>query len=74
MAYQQTEARSSSYHSHLNGFRIIFFVTFFVFLLLAMVGQLFAWNWRTWLPGAEGTQSIFDSVNSAVYTVLSQLS
>lgn len=73
MAYQHTEMNASIPSSSLNGFRIIFVVTFTIFLLMAMVGQLFAWNWRTWLPGAEGTQSIFESVNSAVYTVISQL-
>lgn len=73
MAYQHTETQTSISSSHLNGFRIIFVVTFMIFLLMAMVGQLFAWNWRTWLPGAEGTRSIFESVNSAVYTVISQL-
>jgi light-harvesting complex 1 beta chain len=46
---------------------------FCVFLLLAMVGQLFFLDWRTWLPGAEGSQSMFGSVKSAVYTVISQL-
>lgn len=73
MAYQHTDMHASMTSSPLNGFRTIFVVTFMIFLLMAMVGQLFAWNWRTWLPGAEGTQSIFESVNSAVYTVISQL-
>lgn len=73
MAYQHTETHTTISPSHLNGFRTIFVVTFMIFLLMAMVGQLFAWNWRTWLPGAEGTRSIFESVNSAVYTVISQL-
>ena len=33
-----------------------------------------ALNWRTWLPGAEGTKTVLVSVKSAVYTVISQLS
>jgi len=49
-------------------------VIFCVFMLLAVIGQLFYMNWRTWLPGAEGTGSMLGSVKSAVYTVISQLS
>ena len=60
--------------SHLNGYRAIFVVIFCVFMALAVVGQLFALNWRTWLPGAEGSQTVLVSVKSAVYTVISQLS
>lgn len=60
--------------SHLNGYRVIFVVTFFIFMTLAVVGELLALNWRTWLPGAEGTKTTLVSVKSAVYTVISQLS
>jgi len=57
----------------MEGFRMIFLALFCSFLLLAMVGQMFSMNWRTWLPGAEGTQSVFESVRSAAYTVISQI-
>ena len=60
--------------NHLNGYRTIFVVIFCVFMALAVVGQLLALNWRTWLPGAEGTKTTLVSVRSAVYTVISQLS
>ena len=56
--------------SHLNGYRMIFCV----FMALAVVGQLLALNWRTWLPGAEGSTTTLVGVKSAVYTVISQLS
>jgi light-harvesting complex 1 beta chain len=52
---------------------MIFLVLFCVFMALAVLGQLLALNWRTWLPGAEGTKTILVSVKSAVYTVISQL-
>ena len=48
-------------------------VLFCVFLLLAMMGQTLFMDWRTWLPGAEGTRPMYESVKSAVYTVISQL-
>jgi light-harvesting complex 1 beta chain len=51
----------------------IFAISFVVFLLAALVGQLFGWPWRSWLPGAEGAPSLFGGVKSAVYTSMSHL-
>lgn len=72
----QPNVSDSSFISdnHLNGYRLIFVLLFFVFLALAVCGQLLALNWRTWLPGAEGSASTWVGVKSAVYTVISQLS
>ena len=53
---------------------MIFVLMFCVFMALAVVGQLLALNWRTWLPGAEGSTTTLVGVKSAVYTVISQLS
>lgn len=58
----------------LDGLHLIFFILFVVFLLLALFGQLLNWNWRIWLPGAEGAQSTWSGVKSAVYNVISHLS
>jgi len=74
MAYLHLPDQHETPQSSLAGFRYFFVVLFFVFLALAIVGQMFFLNWRTWLPGAEGTQSMLGSVKSAVYTVISQLS
>ena len=59
--------------SHLNGDRLMFVLVFCVFMALAVVGQLLALNWRTWLPGAEGATTTLVGVKSAVYTLISQL-
>ena len=59
--------------SHLNGDRLMFVLVFCVFMALAVVGQLLALNWRTWLPGAEGATTVLVGVKSAVYTVISHL-
>ena len=59
--------------SHLNGDRLMFVLVFCVFMALAVVGQLLALNWRTWLPGAEGATTLLVGVKSAVYTVISHL-
>lgn len=73
MAQMHFQQRPIKAQSPMEGFRVIFVALFCVFLLLAMVGQVFFLNWRTWLPGAEGTQSLFESVGSAAYTVISQI-
>lgn len=73
MAQLHFQQRPITVESPMQGFRVIFVALFCVFLFLAMVGQMFFMNWRTWLPGAEGTQSVFESVRSAAYTVISQI-
>jgi hypothetical protein len=60
--------------NRLNGERMMFVLVFCVFMALAMVGQLLALDWRTWLPGAEGSTTTLAGVKSAVYTVISGLS
>ncbi len=57
----------------LKGFFWIFVVIFIVFGVYALVAQVFAQNWRTLLPGAEGAQSMWHGVKSASYTLISQL-
>jgi len=73
MNQQHVSDQSFIADSHLNGYRVIFVVIFCIFATLAVVGQLLALDWRTWLPGAEGTKTTLVSVKSAVYTVISQL-
>ncbi len=51
----------------------IFSLGFVVFLVIALLGQLLGWHWRTWLPGAEGVKSVFGGVKAAVYTFMSHL-
>ena len=74
MAQPNVSVPSFISDNHLNGYRLIFVMLFFVFMALAVVGQLLALNWRTWLPGAEGSATTWVGVKSAVYTVISQLS
>ena len=58
----------------LEGDRLMVVLVFCVFMVLALVGQLLALNWRNWMPGAEGSTTTLVSVKSAVYTVISGLS
>jgi light-harvesting complex 1 beta chain len=73
MAHEHTERAHAAHGSPLEGFHVIFIAIFLAFLMLALVSQLLTWNWRTWLPGAEGARSVWSGVQAAVYTVISQL-
>jgi light-harvesting complex 1 beta chain len=54
-------------------YRGIFLTSFAVFLLVALMAQVLTWHWRTWLPGAEGEESLIGGVKAAVYTAMSHL-
>ena len=68
------QRREGPLKDSLRGFHGIYAVTFIVFLLLALASLMCLQNWRSLLPGAEGARSLLDGVNTAVYTVISQLS
>jgi light-harvesting complex 1 beta chain len=52
-------------------FRMIFTLGFVVVLAIALVGSLTGMPWRSWLPGAESCNSLFGSVQAAVYSFMS---
>lgn len=74
MAYAHIQHQTSVSQTPIKEYRYLFFVLFCVFTSLAMIGQVLFMEWRSWLPGAEGSRPMFESVRSAVYTVISQLS
>jgi light-harvesting complex 1 beta chain len=74
MAYAHVQHQSPVSQTPIKEYRYLFFVLFCVFTSLAMIGQVLFMEWRSWLPGAEGSRPMFESVKSAVYTVISQLS
>ena len=51
----------------------IFAVSFVVFLVIALIAQTLAWQWRPWFPGAEGEKSLVCGVKAAVYSFMSYL-
>ena len=57
----------------LRSYSVIFVLSFLVFLVIALTGQLFGCHWRFWLPGSVGVKSIFGGVKAAVYTFMSYL-
>ena len=56
-----------------QGWTVIFALSFLVFMVIALAGQLLGMQWRAWLPGAEGVKSVFGGVKAAVYTFMSHL-
>ena len=73
MAYLNAQHDHTVTQTPTREFRHLYVVLFCVFLLVAMVGQMLFMEWRNWLPGAEGSRPMSDSVKSAVYTVIAQL-
>jgi light-harvesting complex 1 beta chain len=57
-----------------RSYGLIFALSFAVFMAIALAGSLLGWQWRSWLPGAEGVKSIYGGVKAAVYTFMSHLS
>jgi light-harvesting complex 1 beta chain len=55
------------------GFHGLFAASFIVFLVVAIVAQLFMFDWRAWFPGAESEKSLIRGVAAAVYTFMSHL-
>jgi light-harvesting complex 1 beta chain len=60
-------------HEDIRHYWLIFAAAFVVFMAIALAGQLLGWQWRSWLPGAEGVKSLSGGVKAAVYTLMSHL-
>lgn len=67
MAVENEERKSSL--SGLNEreakeFHGIFMTSFIIFVIVAAIAHLLAWQWRPWLPGPKGYSSVIDGVVS----------
>jgi light-harvesting complex 1 beta chain len=51
----------------------LFLVGFVVFLVIALIAQMLAMQWRSWLPGAEGEKTMIGGVKAAVHTFMSHI-
>ena len=58
-----TEGEAKEFHG-------VFMTSFIIFMVIAIIAHILAWQWRPWLPGAKGYSSLVDGVNVAVNTVL----
>ncbi|MDH5341100.1 MAG: hypothetical protein OEW22_15055 [Rubrivivax sp.] len=72
MAYPTSTLRKPV-HEDIRNYWPIFVASFALFMAIALAGQLMGWQWRTWLPGAEGVKSLNGGVKAAVYTFMSHL-
>jgi len=54
-------------------FHFIFAVCFVTFLCVAVFASLLLLPWRSWLPGAESSETLLGGVRGAVYTLMSHL-
>ena len=73
MAFTHVEHERHQGQADGYGYSVIFALGFVVFLVIALIGTVLGWHWRTWLPGAEGMKSVFGGVKAAVYTFMSHL-
>ncbi len=54
-------------------FHRIFMASFIIFLLIAIVAHILAWQWRPWLPGASGytaSASVLEDAKSLAYAYI----
>jgi light-harvesting complex 1 beta chain len=58
-----TESEAKEFHS-------IFVTSFIIFTVIAIIAHVLAWQWRPWLPGAEGYASMIGGVKAAIYNVV----
>jgi light-harvesting complex 1 beta chain len=73
MAHSMNASRQGA-HEDIRNYWLIFAAAFALFMAIALAGQLLGWQWRAWLPGAEGVKSLNGGVKAAVYTFMSHLS
>jgi light-harvesting complex 1 beta chain len=52
-------------------FKLIFALGFTFVFTIALVGLLTGMRWRSWLPGAESSESLLGGVQAAVYSFMS---
>jgi light-harvesting complex 1 beta chain len=71
----ETDQRDSSLsglsEQEAKEFHRIFMVSFLIFLAVAIVAHILAWQWRPWLPGSHGYTSMINDVHSTVASALS---
>ncbi len=56
-----------------RSFQSIYAMCFVTLAAIALVAQALGWHWRSWLPGAEGVESLNDGVKVGVYNFMSHL-
>jgi light-harvesting complex 1 beta chain len=50
-------------------FHTIFMTSFIIFVVIAIIAHILAWQWRPWLPGPNGYASLMDGVHYLLPTL-----
>jgi light-harvesting complex 1 beta chain len=58
-----TDAEAKEFHR-------IFMTSFVIFTLIAVVAHFLAWQWRPWLPGANGYASVVNEAKDIAASYL----
>lgn len=64
------ESLSGLSEQEAKDFHKIFMASFLIFLAVAIVAHILAWQWRPWLPGPSGYTSMIDGVKAAASAVV----
>jgi len=70
---EQDKSLSGLSEQEAKEFHKLFVVSFIVFVAIAIVAHILAWQWRPWLPGPEG-YAMIDAAKTAVGSFISSLS
>lgn len=69
----QNQSVSGLSESEAKEFHKIFVVSFIVFVAIAIVAHILAWQWRPWLPGPEG-YAVIDAAKAVASSFVSSIS
>lgn len=70
---EQDKSLSGLSEQEAKEFHKLFVVSFIVFVAIAIVAHILAWQWRPWLPGPEG-YAMIDTAKTVVGSFISSLS
>jgi len=68
----QNQSISGLSEKEAKEFHKIFIVSFIVFVAIALIAHILAWQWRPWLPGPEG-YAVIDSAAAAVSSFIASI-
>jgi len=69
---EQNKSLSGLSEEEAKEFHKLFVVSFIVFVAIAIVAHILAWQWRPWLPGEEG-YAVIDSARAVVGSFISSV-
>jgi light-harvesting complex 1 beta chain len=71
---ERSQSLSGLTENEAKEFHKIFLVSFLVFVVIALIAHVLAWQWRPWLPGPEGYSAVVDTGRALASTFLPKLS